>query len=197
MYFDENGNIVKFVPKHDLENIINAKIKQLNLCPPILSIDIIRNTSDLDLELIEFETYKIGGILVKKTGTSSIAINSLHSRHSQNFIGMHELIHYWFHPCDTHLCKEFYKNSEGYEFQANYMAAAALMPKDLFIEKYYQYSGFTDKLSNEFYVSPKAVEIRISNLKQDIDNAFSKYIKQLTKEDNLKEIFRIANKAIF
>lgn len=162
-----------YMGKDELYEIINDKLLSLNItedCYPLNPFKIAEVYKEkLQIELKPFPTLLLGGLLYKDPDDvmSIIGINSLKSKKSQNFDVMHELCHYWFHAAGEHLCYDsnFIFQNKDIEWQANEGAAQALMPKNLFMQMYIYFDGNTNKLSDYFIVSKKAVEFRIKNLK--------------------------------
>jgi Zn-dependent peptidase ImmA (M78 family)/ribosomal protein L37E len=165
-----------FIEPDFLRTIVENKLKSLRITRkdyPLKSRDIIDlycQKGELELEYIRFNSIKIGGILYKDPRKSFMALNSNRSKKGQNFDGMHELIHFWFHPYTEYFCNDnnrkvfYYK---GFEWQANEGAAIALMPEDLFIEKYIAFNGEISALSDFFLVGEMAVVYRMINLGLD------------------------------
>lgn len=162
-----------YVGKDELYEIIEAKLLSLGITDDSYPLDPFKlagaYSEKLKIDLRPFPTLSMGGLLYKdpEDVMSFMGINSLKSKKSQNFDVMHELCHYWFHPAGERLCYDsnFIFQNQGTEWQANEGAAQALMRKRLFKKKYVYYNGDTNKLSDYFIVSKKAVEYRIRNLK--------------------------------
>lgn len=107
-------------------------------------------------------------------------INSKENTGHQRFTVAHELGHYVFdfNELDNYTYTDFYRTDEAYinnkEVRASRFAAALLMPREKFIERYmdlsksnhYTYYELVNILSSDFLVSPSAVDRRIRELKE-------------------------------
>lgn len=160
-----------FIERDKFYNLITEKLKSLGISEkdyPLNSKKIAQLYSpNLELEFINFKSINIGGILYKDPLKSYMALNSSRSKKGQNFDCMHELIHYWFHPYTEYFCsdkKRKHVQNKDFEWQANEGAAQALMPKDLFIQKYKDFKGEISALSDFFFVGEKAIVYRMLNL---------------------------------
>jgi RNA polymerase subunit RPABC4/transcription elongation factor Spt4 len=161
------------VEKNELYEIINEKLLSLGITEDSYPLDPFKlaeaYSDKLKIDFKPFPTLSLGGLLYKdpEDVMSFMCINSLKSKKSQNFDIMHELCHYWLHPAGERLCYDsnFIFQNQGTEWQANEGAAQALMREKLFKKMYIYYSGNTDRLSDYFIVSKKAIEYRIKNLR--------------------------------
>lgn len=137
----------------------------------------------LAIEIIDFKTTQICGILNKGLKGTSIALNSNRDNLMQNFDCMHELIHYFFHKGSAFHCICSESNSinqdKFQEWQANEGAAQALVPYQILIPKYidltrksarslWDLAGIDMELASFFHVSPKVISNRINNLEYEI-----------------------------
>lgn len=190
-----------FIERNEFYGLVDCKLKKIGITRyPIHSMELIEMCMpSITVVIQKFDSNNICGILYKGKVKSRICLNSLRDDKGKNFDCMHELMHYWFHPPADRWCiyDRHIPQNKGMEWQANEGAAQALMPKDLFIDRYFYFEGNMDKLSEYFFVGKHAVEYRIKNLKRDIAIAYTKYKPKKTKEQLLKEFFEIANKAIF
>ena len=134
-----------FIEVNNLNLLINKILFNLNINErnfPRNSIDIIKKYySDIEIFYEKFHTKDIGGIIYIGDITTSILLNSQRNNKSLNFDCMHELIHYWCHSKNNYLCVESnkMKSKKDLEWQANEGAAQALMPKDIFVQKYFEF----------------------------------------------------------
>lgn len=112
-------------------------------------------------------------------GNKLIGVNSNLSLQWKRFVIAHELGHYFLHYIDNaveykgmYAHRENLKGKGPKEQEADYFAACLLMPKDLFLKKYTQFSNGS-KLSNseialllakEFIVTPVMAGRRIEEL---------------------------------
>ena len=120
----------------------------------------------------------IDGDLIEKYNTDKILIiNKMDSAKHQRFTIAHELGHYIFdfNEMKEYKYYDFYRTEDIYindvERRASRFAAALLMPKDTFIERYniIENKNYYEKiniLSDEFQVSSTAVNRRVQELKE-------------------------------
>lgn len=184
----EDVQIRGYVKRDDLYSLVDMKIKDLGIKTedyPINTIELIdAYIPNLSVVIEEFEAKAVCGILYKGRRKSKICLNSLRDDKGKNFDCMHELIHFWFHPPATRWCiyDRVVNQHRGIEWQANEGAAQALMPRELFIEKYYEFKGNQDRLSDFFFVGKHAVQYRITNLKREIIAVAPKHLKEKTRQ---------------
>lgn len=163
----------RYISKNDLYDTVDKKIRSLGITYnnyPINSISLAKGIKDnIIIEYHKFKSFSICGMLYKGDNISTIYLNSLRSGKGHNFDCMHELMHYWFHDSqDIICCDKSISQHKGREWQANEAAAQALMPVELFLQKYHEYSGNISKLSDFFNVGETSIEYRIKNLKNEI-----------------------------
>lgn len=131
---------------------------------------------------IKFEAFSddLSGALIRKDGTSVIAVNSSHSKTRQAFTMAHELGHLALgHEGDIFVDKAFINRRDvtssmainAQEIQANQFAASLLMPKALLIPEFSTASErvsvretLISAMAKTFGVSKKAMEYRLVNL---------------------------------
>ncbi|MCX7747317.1 MAG: ImmA/IrrE family metallo-endopeptidase [Clostridia bacterium] len=193
-HLEEDLLIGGYIKKQDLHTLVDNKIRTLGLSYsdyPIRSLVIAESLcKNIVVEYWKFHSAKVCGVLYKGQKESTIILNSLRSEKGLNFDCMHELIHYWFHPAEERLCIEDSNINQikGREWQANEGAAQALMPVELFIQKYYDFKGDIEKLSDYFFVGEVSIKFRIFSLKNNIKEFYDKNMGRKSKEQNLKEI---------
>lgn len=109
-----------------------------------------------------------GSLLVHKAGKFEIFLSSNTSHMRDRFTIAHELGHYVLHflyprqigSRDISQLRATRYGSDRYEWEANWFAAAFLMPKEIFEEEFRISSGNTLAISTKFMVSTRAAEIR-------------------------------------
>lgn len=160
--------INNFVEPAKLEVLVESKLRQHGITYydyPFNPYDII-HAEGIILQEIPLENENIRGMIVHGPNATGILINKNRSYVSKRFIAMHELSHHWFHPHDSKIvCFEEYQSKyKGIEWQANYAAACALMPRKLVSELLYMYDGDITGISEWFCVSMESLMYRISVL---------------------------------
>ena len=132
---------------------------------------------NVKIELLDFKTINICGILFKTAKSTSIGLNSRRSAAGRNFDCMHELIHYWLHNAESFYCDQRSQNdmNDYIEWQANEGAAQFLMPYQVFIPAYMRMeeaSASEDEivhsLGRRFNVGGQSVKVRIASLQNEI-----------------------------
>ncbi|WP_371374538.1 ImmA/IrrE family metallo-endopeptidase [Sporomusa aerivorans] len=177
----------RFWTKAILYSNVDKLLRDLNITHanyPLSSIDIAyTHCQNLTLEVIDFKTMQICGILSKGIKGTSIALNAQRDQFMQNFDCMHELIHYSFHKGSAFHCicseKASINQDKIQEWQANEGAAQALVPYQLFIPEYVSLSrkyardlwslySISSTLATMFNVTSKVIQNRINNLEYEI-----------------------------
>ncbi|MCL2235580.1 MAG: ImmA/IrrE family metallo-endopeptidase [Defluviitaleaceae bacterium] len=166
--------------------MVSTKAESLgfNLRAANYRIDAIRLARDicldLTIEMMQFNTSDICGVLVKGEVSTYMALNTRRSATGKNFDCMHELIHYMFHDREQFICDA--KADNHLEWQANEGAAQFLVPYQSFIPNYcklydsYYGSMKPDKahktliahLSQQYMVGELVITYRLNQLKQEI-----------------------------
>ena len=144
---------------------------------PINSREIVYGYKQITLEILDFSSARIGGILMKGEKHSYIGLNSCRDAWEQNFDCMHELLHYWIHPPNTYTCSSVPRNSY-LEWEANEGAAELLIPYYRFIPEVYDVYcyianghpifNYSDYFSKLYFVTPTVVKLRINSLSYEI-----------------------------
>lgn len=142
-YHNKNGLLPDF-PIEDLVKSLGGEIVYLDA----------RNANDHDN----------GSIIVSPNEEFTIFLPPFTSATRDRFTIAHELGHFFLHfpiEKDEHNFAAT-RNSkfERAEWEANWFAAALLMPKKIFIEESSRLKGDTYLLSKAFLVSPEAVRVR-------------------------------------
>lgn len=197
---------IKRLSKVRLYDIISDKIVECGFDPfaPSYHVDAVelagRVCHNLSIEVLDFETYSICGILYKSQYSTAIALNGRRSETGRNFDCMHELIHYWLHDNGTYYCGDTIFDNEqnrGAEWQANEGAAQFLMPYQNFLPRYIKlfealtkkqplervYKQIVSIFADEYGVGQRVVEYRLQSLREDIGN--------FTKDRNTAAVFNI------
>ena len=143
---------------------------------PIDSKKIADGIERITLEILDFSTPRIGGVLMKGEKHSFIGLNSCRDSKEQNFDCMHELFHFWVHPYNTYTCSSIPR--ETYiEWEANEGAAEILIPYYRFIPEVYDiycyintYPTFNylNYFSERYFVTQRVVQLRINTLSYEI-----------------------------
>lgn len=153
----------------------------------VLPVPIVKIMSALGFKVIlqEYNEPSLSGIigidlkLMNKMGSDKvISVNKKDALGHQRFTMAHELCHYIF-DFDRNSLVPYY---DGYdtkkadlqtESRANTFAANLLMPEELFVEKYREYSNMPEydkviRLASDFQVSGTAIKKRIEEVKEVI-----------------------------
>lgn len=113
-----------------------------------------------------------GSLYVDGIDDFDIIVPSHTSLVRDRFTLAHELGHYYLHyvwpkQVGKHIPERVYalrKGSNRIEWEANWFAAAFLMPKAIFRTAFREANGNVRELADRFLVSTKAVEVRIQDL---------------------------------
>jgi Zn-dependent peptidase ImmA (M78 family) len=179
----KNNYFKDFHNSDDIEEIATEVRKMFKLEENPTQIANILDRVGIKIFILEMPENISGRIGIKKEfedllGSKKILqINSRDNRGHQRFTMAHELGHYIFDYngrddyADAYCLDEKNVKTSG-EVRVNRFAAALLMPKDIFIEKYLEHRslGINDieilkkSLADEFEVSKTAVSKRISEL---------------------------------
>ena len=149
-------------------------------CLPVDAVKLAKEACpNLTIEILNFKTPLIGGILYRGENTTRIALNSLHKKQQQNACCAHELMHYFWHNDGdmVRMCSTTVNTNNFVEWQANEGASELLMPYRDFIpafvqellapENYNQKLDFCyipSKLGDKYKVTPTMAEFRINDL---------------------------------
>lgn len=76
----------------------------------------------------------------------------------------HYVLHYLWDPAQNGRMMALRRGSDRIEWEANWFAAAFLMPSDQFAQRYQELGGDLSRLASEFGVSPSAAEVRARGL---------------------------------
>lgn len=114
---------------------------------------------------------KSGSLFVTAPGKFKIVIPEHTSPLRDRFTIAHELGHYvlhylWRRRSNPGLVRmrALRKDSQRVEWEANWFAAAFLMPEQLFRQRHEEVNGNIEDLAERFCVSKSAIETRIKNL---------------------------------
>ena len=146
-----------------LENVFGNSI---DVKLPI-SLSNILDKYSLTLKTGTFEDKNVSGVFSRKDQEIYVAADESPNRKA--FTVAHELGHYFLHEdkqTDVFLREQILnitEESRETEKEANWFAAALLMPEKL-IKKYYDLTKDIDILATIFGVSPTAVYFRLKNL---------------------------------
>ncbi len=106
-------------------------------------------------------------LTVRDVGDFTVHLPPMTSTRRDRFTIAHELGHYFLHYREPGLTgpEKFWRGSRNpLETQANYFAAALLMPSTRFKEAHRRLAGDVWSLADAFDVSPRAVEVRVQSL---------------------------------
>lgn len=176
------NNFVDYYNDNGMEKLIEEVKKILNLHDKVFEIATALGNTGFIISLLDLPDNLSGAVACddsykEKYGSKRlIQINKNESIKHQRFTMAHELAHYIFDYDGTSKYYSEYnllpeKQMDKREKRANRFAAALLMPSNDFIHSYksLEDSGFDrnlilELLSNEFYVSRKAVLLRKEEL---------------------------------
>jgi hypothetical protein len=125
---------------------------------------------------IGFESKVPESIVVKPDRTFTIYLPTMTSVERDRFTVAHELGHYFLHyplvrerdPSTTMIATRWVDENDAAqqraEWEANWFAAAFLMPSEQFREAHRKFSGNLNRLAGHFVVSTQAADIRIKTL---------------------------------
>lgn len=112
-----------------------------------------------------------GSLFVDRPQQFRVVIPSHTSPQRDRFTIAHELGHYIVHYLymnqgkpDAEPMMAMRRDSHRVEWEANWFAAAFLMPKDVFTEKFHQLGGNLDLIASDFGVSKAAADVRAKSL---------------------------------
>lgn len=116
-------------------------------------------------ELDEAESSDDGSIIIEASGSFVIHLPPFTSARRDRFTVAHELGHYFLHflPAEMPMKAQRYGGGR-IEWEANWFAAAFLMPEKAFRAAYNEFEGDINLLSAAFAVSAKAAEVRAKSL---------------------------------
>lgn len=106
-----------------------------------------------------------GSLLVWNPRDFEIKLSAFTGAERDRFTLAHELGHFVLHSGEGARCIRAARfGSDRVEWEANWFAAAFLMPEQDFRATCYHYSGNPQLIASRYMVSPKAVEVRKQNL---------------------------------
>lgn len=112
-----------------------------------------------------------GSLVVEKIGKFEIFLPATTSLERDRFTIAHELGHYVLHyllPHDSNSAPQHVRftryGSTRLEWEANWFAAAFLMPKENFLQQFKQCNGDLRQLADHYKVSTAAAEVRAKSL---------------------------------
>lgn len=122
----------------------------------------------LNVKKAIFSNDNISGMIKFENGEQNIYVASDEPSTRQRFTIAHEIAHYILHRqlIQAQNGSVLYRNSDEnneIERQANYLAAAILMPRYQIIDAWRTYKSI-DKVANCFQTSPIATQIRLNKL---------------------------------
>lgn len=150
-----------------------------------LGADVIRLANDLGVKIFaeDLWPYESGYLEYAPTSGSPsnyrVVVNSRHPPERQRFTVAHELAHFLLHRGDggfevrsetKHRSDDYFEymlepGSARQEREANALAAALLMPPNLFVPAFARLQGDVRRLARLFFVSEEAVTRRIKELR--------------------------------
>lgn len=135
-----------------------------------IPIEDIAESQGLAIQYGKFSEDDVSGILRRNNGQGQVYVSSDEPRYRQVFTIAHELGHFLLHantkPEEVLYRKDtitLTREDRQIESEANWFAAAMLMPKEKFT-KYWNVTHDESLLADYFGVSPTAIRLRIKNL---------------------------------
>ena len=129
--------------------------------------DIVENKLGAKLHFVEdLENGLNGATIIHDATNLDIAIPRKNGSFRANYTIAHELGHYFLHSQqgNTPIIAQDNQLPDKAEAEANWFAAAFLMPKQAFTEKWEECLGVSELVSRHFLVSPLATKIRAESL---------------------------------
>lgn len=162
-----------------IEAMVERLLGQHNQSRPPVRIE--RIAKDLGVELRSGNLDDVSGVLVRRGDAAVIGVNSTQSPQRQRFTIAHELGHFLLHEGITnHVDRSYrvnYRSAESSqatnveEIEANFFAAAVLMPKHMLdaenAELALDNDSMVGALAKQFQVSRLAMSLRLVNLYED------------------------------
>lgn len=157
-----------FASKSNIQSYAEEMAEKLNY--KFNNLDVIINNLNIELDFVnplENDDDFNGSIYInKETENINIHLSNLTGELRNNFTIAHELGHLYLHSRDIDKTEIIFNRfgSGRLEWEANWFAAAFLMPAALFKEKYEEYNSDTSDLSLYFNVSESAIKVRKKDL---------------------------------
>ena len=193
--------------KDELYSFVARLRKQLNITEyPINTINICSNFGIADVIKHNFKTFGMCAAAMSGEKKNTIILNSCRSESEQNFDCGHEIIHLTKHQhtkIEIFNCFSSTKptQNEFLEWESNEGAAELIVPFYVLIHKIEEYDvdtkdgsnifEFKQKVSRFFNVSMSVIELRLENLKYEIDQYLNgvpiEYICFLSKSQQYQQ----------
>ncbi|TGM97308.1 ImmA/IrrE family metallo-endopeptidase [Leptospira dzoumogneensis] len=146
-YAERIASKLKFKPETDLEDLINSLGGELHYLDPE-----------------KLEATEDGSILVHGEGDFEIFLSNYTGILRDRFTIAHELGHYFLHSRQGEIAIQVERNgSDRLEWEANWFAAAFLMPADQVKSKFKKYQSLS-VTATYFQVSIAAMQVRLETL---------------------------------
>jgi len=169
------SSVIPFIPKAEIEQRALALLKEHGLLH--IPVDPVRLAHAMNIKVFnaKFSDDTISGILAKRGPTLTMLINASDSANRKRFTIAHELGHRVLdhfaslESDHTDHVGDLFRSDQDVsadraEVQANFFAAALLMPEPLVREEF-QKSREIDVLATRFAVSSESMGYRLSNLR--------------------------------
>jgi Zn-dependent peptidase ImmA (M78 family) len=154
--------------KDNIQSYAEEMAKKLNY--KFNNLDEIINNLNIELDFVnpleEDDDFNGSIYINKETKNINIHLSNLTGELRNNFTIAHELGHLYLHSRDIDKIEIIFNRfgSGRLEWEANWFAAAFLMPAELFKDKYQEYNSDTSDLSLYFNVSESAIKVRKKDL---------------------------------
>lgn len=165
----------KFFTSNQIEELAKRIRDKFNIESDEFAIDITKLATLIGCNVYEvsFTDNNIAGTFEIKNDDKIINVNQNDKEERKRFTIAHELSHYILHNNDdgsaSHIDYRqplnYYKDPKDLkkEIQANMLAAALLMPRDL-VKRIWEATNDIDDIAERFYVSKQAATIRLESL---------------------------------
>lgn len=171
---------MKYLPAKTIEAKAVDALREANALRVPVPVELVAHRLGLLVEPSALGD-EVSGVLVVREGRGTIGVNQTHPSVRQRFTVAHEIGHYVMHrgSSDLFIDKGYTAvfrdtrsstGAERAEIQANYFAAALLMPAELLLPEIRR-SGFDladeealETLAERFQVSLQSMSYRLSNL---------------------------------
>lgn len=156
--------------KYDIQLYAEELAKNFEYEPNSTTIDTVCKNIGVDLEfinpLLDEDNFNGSMFIDKDEKTIKITLSNLTNDLRNNFTIAHELGHLFLHSQNIKERKISFNRfgSNRLEWEANWFAAAFLMPESRFKDKNTEYNGSLYDLSFYFNVSESAIRIRKKEL---------------------------------
>lgn len=160
-----------YASRNAIEKYVEKFIDNFEVKHP-LDYDILISRLGGEINIDNSNSYEDGSIIVNSPGVFSINLSQFTGLLRDRFTIAHEIGHYVLHSKYGEIPLKAARYGQGQvETEANYFAAALLMPKNLFKEKFNDFNenstneySIVQNLASYFLVSESSVSIRMKVL---------------------------------